>query len=77
MQNAPGGEFEISEPQLSDDLCLEVGQMVGLGEGLTDRLPGCDALGRGHLIDGREDLSGQWGSFSCQGAQHQSLDVAA
>lgn len=24
MQDAPGGEFEISEPQFSDDLCLEV-----------------------------------------------------
>lgn len=33
--------------------------MVGLGEGLTDHLPGRDALGQGHLIDGREDLSGQ------------------
>ncbi|MBA5220537.1 ATP-binding protein [Streptomyces griseoaurantiacus] len=46
MQNAPGGELEISEPQLADDLCLEVRQMVGLGEGLTDHLPGRCALGR-------------------------------
>lgn len=49
--------------------------MVGLGEGLTDHLPGRDALGRRHLIDGREDLPGQGGPLSCQRTQHQSLDV--
>lgn len=52
VQDAPGGELEISEPQFSDDLCLEVGKIIGLGEGLTDHLPGCDVLERGHLIDG-------------------------
>ena len=64
VQDAPGGELEILEPQYSDDLWRK---MVGLGEGVTDHLLGRDALGRGHLIGGREDLSGQWGSFSCQG----------
>ncbi len=42
---------------------------------LTDHIPGRDALGRGHLIDGREDLPGQGGSFSCQRTQQRSLDV--
>lgn len=68
-------QLEISEPQFSDDLCLEVGQMVGLDERLTDHLPGRDALGRGHLIDGREDLPGQGGSLSCQRTPHRILDV--
>lgn len=75
VRNAPGGQFQIPESQLSDDLCPEVGQMAGLGEDLTDHLPGRDALGRGHRIDGREDLPGQGASFSCQRTQHQGFDV--
>lgn len=74
VQDAPGSEFEIAEPQFSNDLCLELGEVVGLGEGLADHLPGCDTLGRGHLVDGREDLPGQGGSFACQRLQYVSLD---
>ncbi|WNZ07679.1 hypothetical protein [Streptomyces sp. 11x1] len=54
---------------------LRSGRWPDFDEGLTDHLPDRDALGREHLIDGREDLSGQGGSFSCQGTQHQSLDA--